>query len=653
MKRGEVISIPLIVFNYMEKTLDAEVTLDNSDREYEFTEATNEVEDSPLDEVKRTKHITIPSNSGKSVSFMIRPKQVGTTTLKITAVTPLAGDSIHQKLKVEPEGVTQYQNHAYLINLVNRNEQQQTINIDVPAEAVPDSEYIEFSVVGDLLGPTIKNIHELVRMPYGCGEQNMVNFVPNILVLKYLKTIDRDMPAITEKAKKFLEIGYQRELTYKHNDGSYSAFGKSDASGSTWLTAYVARSFHQAAEFTDVDPKVITEALDFLISKQTESGNFLENGKLFDSSHQTEIGLTAFVLLAFLENEKTNSKYEKEIAKAVQYLSENVDESEDQYALSIAATALQLARSAQAEKVLTRLQSLSSTDGDRKWLSQRPLSNDVEMTSYVLLALLEKESPERVLPIIKWLIAQRNSNGGFSSTQNTVVGLQALIKFAQRTGSGRGEIDINFSASDSSAEKGSIKVNADNSLVIQTHVLPKSTRQVNFTALGEGSCLVQLSYRFNLADKEQRPSFKVSTNVRDGTPPQQLMVDVCAEYGPLNEGEKKESNMVVMEIALPSGYTTDVESLGKIEEVDRVKRTETKNSDSTVIVYFDSLTAGDMKCIPIEAAMTHAVAKQKPAPVVVYDYYEPERKATDYYEVKSSLCDICEGEDCGAGCKKN
>ncbi len=31
-----------------------------------------------------------------------------------------------------------------------------------------------------------------------------------------------------------LLVGYQRELTYKHDDGSYSAFGKSDESGNTW-----------------------------------------------------------------------------------------------------------------------------------------------------------------------------------------------------------------------------------------------------------------------------------------------------------------------------------------------------------------------------------------------------------------------------------
>ena len=32
----------------------------------------------------------------------------------------------------------------------------------------------------------------------------------------------------------FLLIGYQRELTYKRYDGSYSTFGQRDKEGSTW-----------------------------------------------------------------------------------------------------------------------------------------------------------------------------------------------------------------------------------------------------------------------------------------------------------------------------------------------------------------------------------------------------------------------------------
>ncbi|XP_067624047.1 thioester-containing protein 1 allele R1 isoform X2 [Eurosta solidaginis] len=663
VKRGEVIAIPVIIFNYMDKALDAEVVMDNTDKEYDFTEATNEVEENAVDEIKRIKRVTIPSNTGKSVSFMIRPKKVGQVTLKITATTPLAGDAIHQSLKVEPEGVTQYENRAVFIHLKDKPEYADKLTVDVPAEAVPDSEYIEFAVVGDLLGPTLKNLDKLVRMPYGCGEQNMVNFVPNILVLRYLDAIKRDMPTVVVKAKKFLEIGYQRELTYKRDDGSYSAFGKSDKSGSTWLTAYVMRSFHQAAKYTDIDPKVIVEGLDFLASKQALNGSFPEYGKLFDSAHQNELGLTAFVLLAFLENVEYISKYQSQIDNGLKYLLENVDQTDDQYSLSIAALALQFAKNPAADKILTKLQGLAKQENDRKWWSKaeapkeedkfwyyRPRSNDVEITSYVLLAVLDKDGAENTLPIVKWLISQRNSNGGFSSTQDTVVGLQALISFAEQTGSGNGEMDIEFVSSGGDENKGTIQVTPENSLVLQTHVLPKTTRQVDFTAKGKGSAMVQLSYRYNLADKDKAPSFQIKTNVKNEKPT--LILEVCAEYMPEEAADDQtESNMVVMEVALPSGYTADTDSFEAIGEVDRVKRTETKNSDSTVIVYFDSLPKGDVKCIPMQASKTHAVAKQKPAAVNVYDYYDTNRRAIDYYQVQSSLCDICEGDDCGEKCQ--
>ena len=45
---------------------------------------------------------------------------------------------------------------------------------------------------------------------------------------------------------------------------------------------------------------------------------------------------------------------------------------------------------------------------------------DVEMTSYVLLATLhglDQSQATTVLPIVRWLSTQRNSYGGFSSTQ--------------------------------------------------------------------------------------------------------------------------------------------------------------------------------------------------------------------------------------------
>lgn len=303
VKRGEVISVPVVVFNYMDKALDAEITMENTDEEYDFTEVSNEIEELVLEEKQRVKRVSVPSNSGKSVSFMIRPNKVGEITLKIKAVTPLAGDAIHQNLKVEPEGVTYYENQAVFITTASNKESSKEIfKAVIPKDAILDSEYLEFSVVGDILGPTIKNIDKLVRKPYGCGEQNMVNFVPNILVLHYLQAIKRDMPTVIEKAKSFMEVGYQRELTYKHKNGAYSAFGEGSSDPNSWLTAYVARSFIQAKRHITIDQTVIDDAIKYLLSTQQESGQFKQTGRLFHPSHQNDVGFTAFALLALLED---------------------------------------------------------------------------------------------------------------------------------------------------------------------------------------------------------------------------------------------------------------------------------------------------------------------------------------------------------------
>lgn len=78
---------------------------------------------------------------------------------------------------------------------------------------------------------------------------------------------------------------------------------------------------------------------------------------------------------------------------------------------------------------------------------------------------------------------------------------------------------------------------------------------------------------------------------------------------------------------------------------------ETKNGDSVIVVYFENLAKNQKKCIPIEAYKTHAVANQKPSSVVLYDYYDTNKKATEYYNINSKLCDICEDAECKSKCK--
>jgi hypothetical protein len=60
---------------------------------------------------------------------------------------------------------------------------------------------------GDLMGPALSNLDSLVRMPTGCGEQNMVGFTPNIYVLQYLTATKRLTEEMEDKVKHYMEIG--------------------------------------------------------------------------------------------------------------------------------------------------------------------------------------------------------------------------------------------------------------------------------------------------------------------------------------------------------------------------------------------------------------------------------------------------------------
>lgn len=302
IKRGEILAVPVIVFNYLENDVEAEVKILNEDNEFDFIDANHTTASSS----ERAKMLLVTSNNGVSTSFPIRAKKVGPIAIKVIVTSPIAGDSIVQILHVEPEGVQQFKNKALFIDLIDNSTLKSSLTVDIPNDMVADSLKIDVNCVGDLFAGTITNLNKLIRLPSGCGEQNMLNFVPNIVILNYLKTIGQLKPDIERKVKMYTAKGYQRQLTYRHDDGSFSAFGKTDKRGSTWLTAFVAKSFKQAAPHVDIDQKIIDDALKWLSKQQKEDGSFPEVGTVSHKAMQGGSGkgvaLTAYVLTAFLEN---------------------------------------------------------------------------------------------------------------------------------------------------------------------------------------------------------------------------------------------------------------------------------------------------------------------------------------------------------------
>jgi CD109 antigen len=111
----------------------------------------------------RKKTVQVKGNSGASVSFMVTPLKIGHIIIKVTAMTATAGDTVERPLLVQPEGAPFYVNEAIFIDLREMSEVNEKVMIEIPGNAVPNSTRIEVSVVGDLLGSTIKNLESLIR----------------------------------------------------------------------------------------------------------------------------------------------------------------------------------------------------------------------------------------------------------------------------------------------------------------------------------------------------------------------------------------------------------------------------------------------------------------------------------------------------------
>lgn len=83
--------------------------------------------------------------------------------------------------------------------------------------------------------------------------------------------------------------------------------------------------------------------------------------------------------------------------------------------------------------------------------------------------MLKCENGSDEMPVVKWLLNQRNSRGGFHGTQDTNIGIEALANFALKVKNSAVKIDVRTSSGDEYA----FDVNKDNFLVLQSQKVSK------------------------------------------------------------------------------------------------------------------------------------------------------------------------------------
>lgn len=313
---------------------------------------------------------------------------------------------------------------------------------------------------------------------------------------------------------------------------------------------------------------MIQGALDFLIAQQNTDGSFAELGRVIHKDMQGESGtgvaLTAYVAIVLCELLETHASLRPNLVAAVSFIVKNADTS-DVYTMALSAYALDLAMSskktifinafnAMAKESSTELYWEKAVKVDRNlWWYNQPRSVDVEMTAYGALLYLRNPSlAGKSLKIVKWLISKRNPQGGFSSTQDTVMAIEALSKFALLTSSANTNLNINLVPTWGAVIN--TVINQGNAMVVQRYPLNADVRSLYVNVTGTGFAVVQLVCNFYLVDEEKLPSFNIAVDY-EGSCSDSLRMEICINYIP--DSVSATSNMVLVVVNLPSGFVND------------------------------------------------------------------------------------------------
>uniref|UniRef100_A0A3Q1K7E3 Alpha-macroglobulin receptor-binding domain-containing protein n=1 Tax=Anabas testudineus TaxID=64144 RepID=A0A3Q1K7E3_ANATE len=593
----------------------------------------------PVTVIQTDKPIYLPGQTG-TVNVSVTAEAVASQDLCGNEVVSMPDrgriDMVTQSLIVKPEGTEMAQTYSWFL-CPKGKALSEDVDIQLPENVIDGSARASVSVLGDILGRALQNLDGLLRMPHGCGEQNMALLAPNIYILQYLRSTKQLTPAISEKATNFLISGYQRQLNYKHRDGAYSAFGQGE--GNTWLTGFVLRTFVKARSFIYIDPEVMKASFSWLKSIQQGNGCFKMIGKLFHNRMKggvsDEVTLSAYITAAFLE---MNISADPVITKSLSCLKESISDLSNTYTTALLAYVFTLAGDMETRgHLLQHLDTVASKQGLFHWsqtAAETSASLSVEISSYVLLAKLSASPTGEELiyssRIVKWLTGQQNYYGGFSSTQDTVVALQALALYSTLVFSPQGSSTVTVQ---SPSGQLTFDVNQKNKLLYQEKTLQDTTGKYSLEVKGTACASVQMSLHYNIPTPAEVSTLSIQVETAGTcTSKSHRRPKLTLKFSYLYSGKEKSTNMVILDVKMLSGFVPDLESLKKVSFicfaslVDRVDQKE-----DHVLVYIQELPKDIKIHHYLDVLQNIPVQNLKPAVVKIYDYYQPSDQAETEY----------------------
>lgn len=366
---------------------------------------------------KMTQEVTLKMDEQKKLIFPVRMNRVDRATLTFKAVSPDGRDEIEEKIPVYAFGTPQ---SVATSGITESNAEEKVL---VPTEKDASQGKLKITVSPTLASYLPSGLEYLVQFPYGCAEQTVSSFLPNVVV-KGLEGFDAFEIVDDQTLDKNISGGLQKIYNFQRADGGFG-FWEGSPQSYPYLSAYMLFALqHTQNAGYPVDATVISKARSYL------------QGVLRKHNLDRSLDLTerAYILYVLSENESSLDPA----------LLENIwpkRASLPVFAQAQLAMAFQNAgKEDRAKTLLTEILNAAKVDGRGTHFEEVHrniydvfMNTNTRTTAFVLQALNRIDSKNPLIPkIVRFLLVMREQ-GHWDTTQSTVISLLAFTEYLRTT----------------------------------------------------------------------------------------------------------------------------------------------------------------------------------------------------------------------------
>ena len=225
-RQGDETVLRVIAHNYLETAKDVTFELDVNGVEVMSGQ---------------TQKVSIPAKGESFVDWRVKASAIGNAVLTAKALTNEESDALEMTLPVLPFGVKQ---RAAGAGVLFSGTGQSQWAYRYPAGSDAAAHGMTITVVPSVAGTVFGALDYLTSYPWGCTEQTMSSFLPDLIVAQAVDKLHLKPPIDRKTLNDMVHAGIERLGNYEHDDGGWGWWP--DDPSRVFMTAYVVSGLGQA-----------------------------------------------------------------------------------------------------------------------------------------------------------------------------------------------------------------------------------------------------------------------------------------------------------------------------------------------------------------------------------------------------------------------